>query len=78
MPGCYFLVSVSTEVQFDFELSGAGMRSVFNEIVRVDYLNFRRTQKLLRRYVIGLPEQFQALAYVFSGGLARQLFAPRG
>lgn len=77
VPGCHYLVSVSTEAQYDFELSGMGLRSVFDssfdEVVRVDYLDFQYAQRLLRRYVLGLSEQFQALAYAFSGGLARQL-----
>jgi hypothetical protein len=75
--GCYYLVSVSTEAQHDFDMSGMGRRSVFDssfdEVVRVDYLDFDHAKRLLRRYVIGLSEQFLALAYVFSGGLARQL-----
>ncbi|HEX4701102.1 MAG TPA: hypothetical protein VH352_03150 [Pseudonocardiaceae bacterium] len=75
--GCYYLVSVSTEAQHDFELSGIGLRSTFDssfdEVVRVDYVNFEDAKVLLRRHVIGLSEQFLALAYVFSGGLARQL-----
>jgi hypothetical protein len=75
--GCYYLVSVSTEAQHDFELSGIGLRSTFDssfdEVVRVDYLNFADANVLLRRRVIGLSEQFLAFAYVFSGGLARQL-----
>ncbi|MEV8436184.1 hypothetical protein AB0425_02315 [Actinosynnema sp. NPDC051121] len=75
--GCYYLVSVSTEAQHDFELSGIGLRSVFDssfdEVVRVDYLDFAQARKLLRRYVLDLSEQFLALAYVCSGGLARQL-----
>lgn len=77
VPGCHYLVSVSTEAQHDFELSGIGLRSVFDssfdEVVRVDYLDFEYAKRLLRRYVLGLSEQFHALAYVFSGGLARQL-----
>ncbi|MGM1065073.1 hypothetical protein [Saccharothrix sp. Mg75] len=77
VPGCHYLVSVSTEAQHDFELSGIGLRSVFDssfdEVVRVDYLDLAYAQKLLQRYVLGLSAQFQALAHVFSGGLARQL-----
>jgi hypothetical protein len=77
VPGCFYLVSVSTEAQHDFELTGMGLRSVFDssfhEVVRVDYLDFDLARRLLRRLVVGLPEQFAALAYVFSGGLARQL-----
>ena len=75
--GCYYLVSVSTEAQHDFELSGLGLRSVFDssfdEVVRVDYLDLTHARELLRRYVLDLSEQFHALAYVCSGGLARQL-----
>jgi hypothetical protein len=75
--GCYYLVSVSTEAQHDFELSGIGLRSVFDssfdEVIRVEYLDFEYARRLLRRYVLDLSEQFHALAYVFSGGLARQL-----
>jgi hypothetical protein len=58
-------------------MSAMGLRSVFDssfdEVVRVDYLDFEDAKRLLRRYVIGLSEQFLALAYVLSGGLARQL-----
>ncbi|MGW6935257.1 hypothetical protein ACWGE0_34715 [Lentzea sp. NPDC054927] len=77
VPGCYYLVSVSTEAQHDFELSGMGLRTVFDssfdEVVRVDYLDFDVARRLLGRLVIGLPEQFAALAFAFSGCLARQL-----
>ncbi len=77
VPGCYYLMSVSTEAQHDFELAGTGLRSVFDssfdEVVRVDYLDFDLARPLLSRSVDGLPESFVALAYVFSGGLARQL-----
>jgi hypothetical protein len=77
VPGCYYLMSVSTEAQHDFELAGMGLRSVFDssfdEVVRVDYLDFQLARGLISRSVDGLPEVFVALAYVFSGGLARQL-----
>ncbi|GHH35917.1 hypothetical protein [Lentzea cavernae] len=77
VPGCYYLVSVSTEAQHDFELAGMGLRSVFDssfdEVVRVDYLDFQLARGLISRSVDGLPEVFVALAYAFSGGLARQL-----
>ncbi|QFZ23065.1 hypothetical protein [Saccharothrix syringae] len=77
VPGCHYLVSVSTEAQYDFELSGIGLRSVFDssfdEVVRVDYLDHRYAGALLRRYVLGLSAPFHALAYAMSGGLARQL-----
>ncbi|GLY48364.1 hypothetical protein [Lentzea sp. NBRC 102530] len=77
VPGCYYLMSVSTEAQHDFELAGMGLRSVFDssfdEVVRVDYLDFQLARGLISRSVEGLPEVFVALAYAFSGGLARQL-----
>ncbi|MGI5503949.1 hypothetical protein [Lentzea sp. CA-135723] len=77
VPGCYYLMSVSTEAQHDFELAGMGLRSVFDssfdEVVRVDYLDFELARGLISRSVDGLPEVFVALAYAFSGGLARQL-----
>jgi multisubunit Na+/H+ antiporter MnhF subunit len=77
VPGCYYLMAVSTEAQHDFELAGMGLRSVFDssfdEVVRVDYLDFQLARGLISRSVDGLPEVFVALAYAFSGGLARQL-----
>ncbi|MET9631307.1 hypothetical protein ABZX92_27975 [Lentzea sp. NPDC006480] len=77
VPGCYYLMSVSTEAQHDFELAGTGLRSVFDssfdEVIRVDYLDFDLAKGLISRSVEGLPDSFAALAYAFSGGLARQL-----
>lgn len=77
VPGCYYLMSVSTEAQHDFEMAGMGLRSVFDssfdEVVRVDYLDFDLAKRLISRSVEELPDAFVALAYAFSGGLARQL-----
>ncbi|NKE55561.1 hypothetical protein FXN61_01460 [Lentzea sp. PSKA42] len=77
VPGCYYLMSVSTEAQHDFEMAGMGLRSVFDssfdEVVRVDYLDFDLARSLISRSVEELPDAFVALAYAFSGGLARQL-----
>jgi tetratricopeptide (TPR) repeat protein len=77
VPNCYFLVSVSEDALADFELSAMGTRTVFDSafdtIVRVDYLRFDEAKVLLSRRIIDLPEQFGALAYVLSGGLAREL-----
>jgi hypothetical protein len=77
VPGCYYLMSVSTEAQHDFELTGMGLRSVFDssfdEVMRVDYLDFSLAKGLISRAVEDLPDAFVALAYAFSGGLARQL-----
>lgn len=74
---CYFLVAVSEDALADFELAAMGTRTVFDSafdtIVRVDYLGFAQARALLNRRIIDLPEQFAALAYVVSGGLAREL-----
>jgi hypothetical protein len=74
---CYFLVSVSEDALAEFELAAMGMRTVFDsafdQIVRVDYFSFEEARSLLNRRIRDLPEQFAALAYVFSGGLAREL-----
>ncbi|MDX3188123.1 hypothetical protein PV458_06920 [Streptomyces sp. MN03-5084-2B] len=74
---CYFLVSVSEDALAEFELAAMGMRTVFDSafdsIVRVDYFSFEQARSLLNRRIRDLPEQFAALAYVFSGGLAREL-----
>lgn len=77
VPHCYFLVSVSEDALAEFELAAMGMRtaldSAFDTIVRVDYFSFEQARTLLNRRIRDLPEQFAALAYVFSGGLAREL-----
>ncbi|RJQ80966.1 hypothetical protein D5S17_05990 [Pseudonocardiaceae bacterium YIM PH 21723] len=74
---CYFLVSVSDEALHDLELAGAGMRSAFDsafdELIRVEYLDLPLAKQLLRKYVIGLSEQYLALIYVLAGGRARGL-----
>jgi tetratricopeptide (TPR) repeat protein len=77
VPNCFFLVSVSEDALADFELTAMGMRTVFDsafdKIVRVDYLSFDQARQLLNRRIFDLPEQFTALTYVLSGGLAREL-----
>jgi hypothetical protein len=77
VPNCYFLMSVSEDALEEFELAAMGARtaidSAFDEVLRVDYMDFALSKKLLGKYVVGLPEQFLALVYVRSGGLARQL-----
>jgi hypothetical protein len=75
--GCFFLVSVSEDALRSFDLSGVGTREVFDsafdEIIRVDYLSHALASSLLRKYVVGLSEQYIALVYVLSGGVAREL-----
>ncbi|MFJ6676859.1 hypothetical protein ACIQMJ_37665 [Actinosynnema sp. NPDC091369] len=77
VPNCFFLVSVSEDALGDFELAAMGVRSAFDSafdaVVRVDYLGFAEARTVLHRRVVNLPEQFAALAHVFSGGLAREL-----
>ncbi|KHK96056.1 hypothetical protein LK09_17070 [Microbacterium mangrovi] len=77
VPNCYVLVSVSEDALAEFELAAMGLRTVFDsafdEIIRVDYLGLSEAEELLDRLVVGLPRPFVALAYVMSGGLARQL-----
>jgi hypothetical protein len=77
VPKCYFLVSVSEDAMVEFELSAMGTRTVFDSafdtIVRVDYLRFEEARRMLAQRIVNLPEQFVTLAYVLSGGLAREL-----
>ena len=77
VPNCYFLVSVSEDALADFELAAMGMRTVFDSafdtVIRVDYLRFGQAKTVLRQCVVDVPDQFTALAYVLSGGLAREL-----
>lgn len=63
VPGCHYLISVSTEARHD----------LFDEVVRVDHLDFDLAKGLISRSVEGLPDSFVALAHVLSGGLPRQL-----
>jgi hypothetical protein len=77
VPGCYFIVSVSEDALRAFELAGQGMRdafdSAFDEVIRVEHLDFDGSSSLLRARVIGLPMPFHALGYCLSGGLPREL-----
>ena len=77
MPDCFYLVSVSEDAMSSFERRGLPFRDVFDssfdDIRRVDYLNFDTSIALLRRRVVGMPTNFEALAYVLSGGLPRDL-----
>lgn len=75
--GCYFLISVSEDALRAFELAGQGMRDVFDsafdEIIRVEHLDFDASSHLLRARVTGLSTPYHALAYCLSGGLPREL-----
>jgi len=77
VPNCFFLVSVSEDALRSFELAGVGLRDVFDsafdEVVRIDYLDLPASNRLLRERIVGLSEQFLALAFCQSGGLPREL-----
>lgn len=75
--GCYFLISVSVDAMSSFERRGMPFRdafdSSFDDIVPVSPLKYADARAVINRRVIGVSEQFIALAYVISGGLARDL-----
>jgi hypothetical protein len=73
----FFLVSVSENAMSQFERRGLPFRdafdSAFDEVVAVRHLDFRSAALMLGERKIGLPVPFQALCWVMSGGLAREL-----
>ncbi|WP_433727465.1 hypothetical protein ACQP2Y_12470 [Actinoplanes sp. CA-051413] len=77
IPGCYYLISISENAMSAFERRGLPLRdafdSAFDAVIDVPCLDFPQSRRLLRRRVIGLPEQFVALAHAMSGGLPRDL-----
>jgi KAP-like P-loop domain-containing protein len=77
VPNCFLIVSVSDNVLGDVGLGGVGLsvalENEFDEIVRVDYLDFHDAQLVIEGRVIGLSRGFVALAYILSGGLPREL-----
>jgi hypothetical protein len=77
LPGTFYIVSVSEDVMTRFELRGLPFRdnfdSSFDEVIRIDYLTFADARRFVNRRVVGVPVVFQALAYVMSGGLPRDL-----
>jgi KAP family P-loop domain len=75
--GCFYLVSVSEDAMSYFERRGLPFRDVFDssfdDVMRVGYLPYRDSHRVLRRRVVGLPIQFVALCHVLGGGLARDV-----
>jgi len=75
--GCFYLVSVSEDAMSYFERRGLPFRDVFDssfdDVLRVGYLPYTDSHRLLRRRVVGLPIQFVALCHVIGGGLARDV-----
>lgn len=76
-PGVFFLVSVSEDAMSQFERRGLPFRdafdSAFDEVIAVQPLDFESARLMLSERVIGLPVPFQALCWVMSGGVAREL-----
>ncbi|OPG12684.1 hypothetical protein [Microbispora sp. GKU 823] len=77
VPRVYFLITVSDDALTAFERRGTRLRdafdSSFDEIVRVELLDYRESRRMLYRRVIGLSEPYVALCHALSGGLARDL-----
>ncbi|ONI86622.1 hypothetical protein ALI22I_23560 [Saccharothrix sp. ALI-22-I] len=75
--GCFFLVSVSEDALYEFDLGSPGLRTVFDsafdEVVRLENLDLRTACELLGHQIVGLPVQFAALVHVLSGGIPRDL-----
>jgi Cdc6-like AAA superfamily ATPase len=74
---CFYLISVSENAMSSFERRGLPVRdefdSSFDKIIYVDYMDYRVSQRLLNRRVIGIPVPFIAFCYCLSGGLPRDL-----
>lgn len=77
MPNCLYLVSVSDEALEVFEqrilLGRTAFDSAFDEISRVQPLNFDACRHLLRRRIAGIPDSLIAFCQVMSGGLPRDM-----
>jgi hypothetical protein len=73
----FYLISVSESAMSSFERRGLPFRdafdSAFDNIVYVDYLDFKAARELIARRVVGMPLQFVALCYTIAGGLPRDL-----
>lgn len=73
----FYLISVSENAMSNFERRGLPFRDVFDssfdEIIRVDYLNFDAAKRLIARRVLAMPPPFTHLCFCLSGGLARDL-----
>ena len=77
IPNCFFFISVSEDAMSAFERRGLPFREVFDssfdDVVKVDHLDFASSEELLNRRIVGLPAPFAALAHCLSGGLPRDL-----
>lgn len=74
-PNCLNLVSVSTDALAQFETRSLSIRTsfdtAFDDIIRVEHLNYQDVCDLLTRRVAGIPDTLIALCYGLSGGLPR-------
>lgn len=77
LQNCFYLISVSENAMNQFERRGLPFRDVFDSsfdnVVYVDYLNYKTAKALIERRVIGKPIPFIYLSYCLSGGLPRDL-----
>jgi hypothetical protein len=77
LQNCFYLISVSENAMNKFERRGLPFRDVFDSsfdnVVYVDYLNYKTAKALIERRVIGKPIPFIYLSYCLSGGLPRDL-----
>lgn len=75
--GCFYLVSVSEDAMAYFERRGLPFRDVFDssfdDVMRVGYLSYKDSWRMLRRRVVGMPIPFIALCHALGGGLARDV-----
>jgi hypothetical protein len=77
MPDCLYLVSVSDEALDIYEqrvlFGRTAFDSAFDEIARVQPLDFESCRRLLRRRIAGIPESIIAFCQVMSGGVPRDM-----
>jgi GTPase SAR1 family protein len=75
LENCFYLISVSESALTSFEQRGLPIRdafdSSFDDIIRMDYLDLQKSQRLLRRRVIGVPVPFLDFCHCMAGGLPR-------
>jgi hypothetical protein len=76
--GCFYLVSVSEDAAASFERRGTPFRDVFDssfdDVILIQHLDLQSARKILHGLLLGWTEPFVGLCYVFSGGLARDLW----
>ena len=77
MSKCLYLVSVSDEALRIYEqrmiFGHTAFDSAFDEVVRVEPLDFDSCRDLMRRRIAGLPDSLIAFCHVMSGGVPRDM-----